>query len=108
VTVARDPSLMSELTAPAGMLLVAALLMLISGFRPRYNDLGLVTGAIVWSSYGVSLPVGMVAYGVPSTALTIVTLVEIGMALLLVLLRLPRRSQDRLHVPYACPGELVI
>jgi hypothetical protein len=108
VRVAPDPDLMSEITAPAGMLLIAALLMLIGGVRSRYTDLGLVTGALVYGSYGVSRLFSMVTFGLPSMALTIATLVEIGVALLLVLLRLCRRPQDRQHLPYAYPGELVI
>jgi hypothetical protein len=53
VIVPRDPGLMSELTAPSGILLLTGALMMLAAVKRRFAALGLFAGAIVYGSYGI-------------------------------------------------------
>lgn len=87
VVVARDPGLMSELTAPSGVLLITGGLMILAVFKPRFAKLALGVGAFVYGSYSVSRLIGMVVHGVPSSSLIAATWIELGIAALLITLR---------------------
>jgi hypothetical protein len=80
VIVDSDPGLMSELAAPAGLLLITSALMLAGAIQIRIADLGLSIGAIVYSSYGVGRLASMMLHGMPSGSLVAATIVELGVA----------------------------
>jgi hypothetical protein len=90
IAVEHDPDLISELTAPTGFLLISSALMMRGAVRPRFADLALSIGAIVYGSYGLSRLVGMALHGVPSTSLLAAMVIELVLAGLLISLRLAR------------------
>ena len=88
IMVERDAGLMSELTAPAGTLLVTSALMIVGAIRQRFADAGLVAGTIVYGTYGAGRLVSMVVHGMPSQSLITATLIELGIAATLTVLRM--------------------
>lgn len=102
VYVEQDPGLMSELTAPAGVLILSSTLLLLGAFKLRLADLALLTGAMVYGSYGLGRLVSMVLHGLPSVSLIAATIVELVVAVLLCVLwtwsrRDKARSETRAH-----------
>lgn len=92
IMVERDAGMMSELTAPAGTLLVTGALMILGAIRQRFADAGLVAGAIVYGTYGAGRLVSMVLHGMPSQSLITATLIELGIAATLTVLRMSGTS----------------
>ena len=88
VFVAHDPSLMSELVAPSGILLVTGAFMVLGAFKLRFAYLALSVGAIVYGSYGIGRLVSVGLNGVPSEALIAAAVIELAIAGFLVSLRL--------------------
>lgn len=88
VFIDRDPGLMSELTAPSGMLIIASALMILGAFKLRFANLALLIGAIVYGSYGLGRLVSMVLHGLPSESLITATVIEFAVAVFLLALRL--------------------
>lgn len=87
VFVESDPGLMSELSAPTGMLILTGGFMILAAFKMRFAQTGLVIGAIIYGSYGVSRLIGMSLHGLPPEGLLTATKVELGIAVLLISLR---------------------
>lgn len=83
IIVERDPSLMSEVTAPSGVLLVSGALMILGAIKLRFAGLALFTGAIVSGSYGVARVVSMALHGLPSDTLIGATVLEFAIAIAL-------------------------
>ena len=88
VMVGQDPGLMSELAAPAGILLITGALMMLGAARRRFASAGLSAGAIVYGTYGAGRIVSMALHGVPQRALITATLIELGIAAVLAILRM--------------------
>ncbi|WOE74524.1 DUF4345 domain-containing protein [Alterisphingorhabdus coralli] len=86
VIVEQDAGLMSEVTAPSGMLIITGAFMLLGAINLQFSRLGLVLGAIVYGSYGVSRFVSMYLHGMPSDSLMIVAYFELGVAAMLAVL----------------------
>lgn len=107
VIVVDDPSLMSELTAPSGVLLITSALMMLGAVRLRFADLGLMSGAIVYGSYGLSRLVSIIIHGVPSQPLIAAALVELGVATLLAVLRMRGALAKRPDIAHAYLGEVI-
>lgn len=87
VIVVYDSSLMSEMVSPTGVLIVTGAFMIFSAVKLRFADLGLLSGAIVYGSYGISRMISMLLHGIPSDSLIIATLLEIVITLLLLSIR---------------------
>ncbi len=83
VFIERDPGLMSELTAPSGLLLVAGAMMWLGAFRFRFANTALLVGAVVYGTYGAGRLVSMSLHGLPSESLIVATTIEIAIAVLL-------------------------
>lgn len=83
VLVDQDPGLMSELTAPSGVLILTGALMVLAAFKLRLAKLALTVGAVVYGSYGLGRLVSMALHGVPSDSLIAATMVELALALIL-------------------------
>lgn len=86
VIVAPDPGLMSELSAPSGVLLITGSLMVFAAVKLRFAKLGLISGAIVYGSYGVGRLVSVAVHGTPPQSLLTAMLIELGVAAVLVTL----------------------
>ncbi|MFK8049392.1 MAG: DUF4345 domain-containing protein [Halioglobus sp.] len=84
VFVEPDPGLMSELTAPSGVLLITSALLLLGAVKLRFANLALLVGALVYGSYGAGRLVSMALHGVPSESLIAATTIELGIAVLLI------------------------
>lgn len=93
VLVGRDPGLMSELAAPAGILLVTGGLMMFGAVRRRFARAGLGAGAIVYGTYGAGRLVSMALHGAPQPGLITATLIELGIAALLAVLWMREASE---------------
>ena len=91
VEIGSDPSLMSELKAPAGLLLFVGAIMGAGSLRLRGANLGLVSGAVVYGSYGLSRLVSLLMDGAPSQSLIIAAVIELVISILL--LGLQRRNR---------------
>ncbi|NRA31158.1 MAG: DUF4345 domain-containing protein [Parvularculaceae bacterium] len=87
VMIGRDPGLLSELTAPSGVLMITGTFLLVAAVELRLANLALSLGAIVYGSYGLSRLVSMVLHGLLSQSLIAATAVELAIALVLLSLR---------------------
>lgn len=83
VVLSADPSLMSEVRAPGGLLLIAGVYLLHQAFLSRRLQLALVVGAAVFGAYGMSRLLSVALDGVPSTSLIAATAVELAIAIIL-------------------------
>ena len=107
VFVEGEPSLMSELTAPSGVLLIASALMILGAVRLRFANLALSAGAIVYGGYGVGRLVSMAIHGLPSASLVTATVIEFGVAAMLVALRLMAASSTKQRaIPDTCLAKM--
>ncbi|MEM6682612.1 MAG: DUF4345 domain-containing protein [Pseudomonadota bacterium] len=86
IRVADDPSLLSELIAPTGVLLSAGASMLLGAVKQRFTSPGLAIGAFVYGSYGISRLFSIAVHGMPGSQLTAAMCIELGFAGLLGLL----------------------
>ena len=87
----RDPGLMSELSAPSGVLIMTGALMWLAAIKLRFARLALVLGAVVYGSYGIGRLVSMMLHGLPSEALVSAMAIEFAVAGLLTALALTTR-----------------
>lgn len=78
ISVDSNVNLANELKAPAGLLLMAGLLMLIGVFRARFVVPSLATAAAIYLSYGTSRLLSMAMDGVPDSALVTAAIIEIA------------------------------
>lgn len=86
VIVAHDAGLISEVTAPSGMLLIVGAFMIFSAIKTQLASLGLAAGALVYGSYGFSRLVSQHLHGTPSDQLVVVMWFELAVAALLLAL----------------------
>lgn len=70
-------SLMSEVRAPAGLLVASAVFIILSALRARHMSLALALSALVYGSYGLARVVGILLDGFPSTSLTQAMVIEL-------------------------------
>lgn len=75
-------SLANELKAPAGMLLIAGLLMLAGVVRTELTVASLATATLIYLSYGLSRLVSMVIDGVPHSGLVSAAILEIAIGII--------------------------
>ncbi|MEO1323451.1 MAG: DUF4345 domain-containing protein [Pseudomonadota bacterium] len=94
VFIDHDPGLLSELTAPSGILILGGTLMILAATRLRFAPLALFFGAAVYGSYGVARLVGMALHGIPSDTLISATIIEVTVATLLTALGIMSRSDQ--------------
>jgi hypothetical protein len=89
IEVGGDATLVNELKAPAGVLLVAGLLMFAGVFRTELLKVSLTTASVVYLSYGLSRLLSMAIDGLPHSSLVSAAGIELGIgaACLLALLR---------------------
>lgn len=103
----EDPSLLSEIRAPGGLLAASAALILIGAFRRQLRPLAMVLTVLVYGSFGLSRLLGLALDGIPSSGLVGSTAIELIVAAigLLILRRtgpvLAWSSQELTPVPAA-------
>lgn len=93
--VEHDPSVMSEVTAPSGILVATGALMLLGGFKRRFANMALTYGAIVYGSYGLCRLISQRLHGMPSDQLIVATQIELGIAALLIALRVSEAFREK-------------
>lgn len=69
IEIAQNATLANELKAPAGILLIAGLLMFLGAFKPKFADFSLLTATAVYLSYGLSRFSSLVIDGVPHSGM---------------------------------------
>ena len=78
IDIGANVSLVNELKAPAGALLLAGLLMLAGIFKSELTASSLGVAAAVYLSYGLSRFLSMVSDGVPHTGLVSAAALEVA------------------------------
>ena len=81
-TLTGEPSLMSEVRAPGGMLLVSGIVVLVGAVWASVSWYGLALSALVYGTFGIARLVSMAFDGMPSDALVAATGVELVLGLL--------------------------
>lgn len=97
VIVESDAGLLSEVTAPSGILVMVGVFMIFSAIKAQWASLGLVAGAVVYGSYGFSRLVSQYLHGMPSDQLVLVMYFELGMAI--ALLALTQKIKAEIPLP---------
>ncbi len=77
VVLGSDPNLMSEIRAPAGLLLVSGVLIMLGAVVERLTSVGLGLAALVYGTYGVSRLVSIGLDGMPSEGIIAVMVIEL-------------------------------
>lgn len=77
IVLGNDPSLLSEIRAPGGLLATSALFILAGAFRQNLRSMALMLTALVYGSFGFSRLVGLFLDGMPSNSLLMATGVEL-------------------------------
>jgi len=95
IEVAGNTNLTNELKAPAGVLLVAGLLMLAGVFRSQLTAVSLTAATTIYLGYGLSRFLSIALDGVPHSGLVDAAILEIaigGICLIALLSGLNRRN----------------
>lgn len=79
VSLPDSASVLSEYRAPGGLLGASGLLMIVATASQRWMPQGLLAGAMVYCTFGLSRLLGYAVDGPPSTALTQAMIVELVM-----------------------------
>lgn len=82
IDISSNVSLVNELKAPAGVLLIAGLLMLVGVFRAQATVLSLTTATTIYLSYGLSRFMSMAIDGVPHSGLVGAAVLETGIGVI--------------------------
>ncbi len=77
IMLGNDPSLLSEIRAPGGLLAASALIILTGVFRHNLRSIALMLTVLVYGSFGLSRLVSLSLDGVPSSSLLIATVIEL-------------------------------
>lgn len=94
-------SLLSEVRAPGGTLLVAGILIMSGAFVAKMTHISILLSCLFYLSYGLSRVLGIMMDGVPSESLMIATVVEIIIGLVSLFLMIKLRTKQykiRLHI----------
>jgi len=78
VEIGANVSLANELKAPAGLLLLAGIVMLTGVFRSEFTIPSLALAAAVYLSYGLSRILSMAIDGVPHSGLVSAAVIEVA------------------------------
>ena len=95
IQVAGNPSLLSELKAPAGPLLVAGVFMLAAINRRELFAIAVLLAAAIYLSYAGARLISMALDGLPSAGLLHAAIVEMALGLACVTVLWLRRDHSR-------------
>lgn len=99
IQVGGNATLVNELKAPAGVLLVAGMLMLAGVARAEFVRVSLTTASVVYLSYGLARLSSMAMDGLPNSGLVSAAGIEIGIGAACLLALLHARSHNPYNVP---------
>lgn len=97
IEVAGNTNLTNELKAPAGVLLVAGLLMLGGVFRAQLTSVSLTAAAAIYLPYGLSRLLSFALDGIPNSALVSAAIFEIAVGAVCLLALTPGRNHGIVH-----------
>ena len=100
VTLGHNPSLLSEIRAPGGLLVGCAVVVLLGALWRSIRRQALMLAAMVYDAFGASRVLAMTLDGMPSESLLWATAIELVLATLC-LLSLHRHQADSQTVPSA-------
>ncbi|MEM8993774.1 MAG: DUF4345 domain-containing protein [Acidobacteriota bacterium] len=88
IVLGSDPSLLSEVRAPGGLLAASAVVILLGVFRSSSRPLAMTLSILVYGSFGLARLLAFALDGLPSTGLVAATTIELTVAVVgLVLVR---------------------
>lgn len=88
IVLGSDPSLLSEIRAPGGLLTASAILILIGAYRRSLRPMAMTLTVLVYGSFGLARLLGLALDGIPSSGLIAATAIELMVATIgLVILR---------------------
>ena len=93
ISLAPSPSLMSELKAPAGLLLVSGVIVMSGVIVKRMIQTALALNALVFGAYALGRLVSFLMDGQPSDPLIHATAIELVIAVISLLLLIANRDQ---------------
>lgn len=95
IVLGDDPSLLSEIRAPGGLLTASAILILIGVFRVSLRPLAMTLNVLAYGSFGLARLVGVALDGIPASGLVVAIAIELVVATigLAILLRQPRLQE---------------
>ena len=98
-----DPSLLSEVRAPGGLLTASSILILVGTFRRSLRPLATVLTVLFYGSFGLARLLGFALDGIPTRGLVGSTVIELIVALigLLILFRSDAMARSSLALPTA-------
>ena len=82
ILLGNDPSLLSEIRAPGGLLLGSAIIIFMGAFRNAWRAHAISLTILVFGSFGLARLVGMALDGMPSSGIIGATLIELVVAAL--------------------------
>ncbi|MEM1246492.1 MAG: DUF4345 domain-containing protein [Acidobacteriota bacterium] len=91
IVLGDDPSLLSEVRAPGGLLAASGLLLLWSSFRASLRPQALQLAVLVYGSFGLARVVAVAVDGLPAPGLVGAAAMELAVAALGLLLLAARR-----------------
>ncbi len=80
IALGDDPSLLSEVRAPGGLLAASAVLVLLGTFRRSLRSLAMTLTVLVYGSFGLARLLGLALDGMPSSGLVASTAIELIVA----------------------------
>ena len=80
IVLGNDPSLLSEIRAPGGLLAASGVIILIGAFRRPLRSLAMVLTVLVYGSFGLARLLGLALDGMPSSGLVGSTAIELVVA----------------------------
>ena len=98
----NDPSLMSEVRAPGGLLFSSGLVILASSFRNKLRHLSVALATLVYGTFGLSRILSIALDGMPSAGIVGATVVELFVAALGILIMIRKADSmkfDHLEIP---------
>lgn len=100
IVLGDDPSLLSEIRAPGGLLAGSGLLILLGAVRAGLRTLAMKLVVLVYGSFGLSRLVGLTLDGMPANGIIGATAIELFVAaigLVLILRQSGTGSAESLH-----------
>ncbi|MEM8640615.1 MAG: DUF4345 domain-containing protein [Cyanobacteria bacterium P01_G01_bin.54] len=87
ILLGNDPSLLSEIRAPGGLLAGSGLVILMGTFRLEQRSLAVTLTFLVYGMFGLSRLVSLALDGLPSNNLVMAMVIELGVAAIALLIR---------------------
>ncbi len=93
ITLGNDPSLINELRAPAGMLMVSGVILLLGVIIVSLRSYAWLLSTLVYLPYGFARVIGFTAAGVPNESIVLAAVIEIVLGLVSLAMFLKSKKQ---------------